>query len=132
MPTLQYDYAMTLIIIFFGLLTFIAGIIIFFKPEIIFGVLRNNYEKVSLHILAVVFRLLIGVLLIEYADESKYPMIIEIIGWLSIAAAATFAIMGRQNFIKLMSWAFDLLKPYGRVGGLFAAAFGGFLVHAFI
>jgi len=123
---------MTSLIIFFGLLIFFAGIIIVFNPEIIFGVLRNNYEKISLHILAVVIRLLIGVLLIVYASESKYPMVIEIIGWLSIAAAATFAIMGRQNFIRLMSWAFDLLKPFGRIGGVFAAVFGGFLVYAFI
>jgi len=123
---------MTSLIICFGLLTFITGIIIVFNPEIIFGVLRNNYEKVSLHILAVVIRLLIGVLLIVYAGESKHPMVIEIIGWLSIAAAATFAIMGRQNFIRLMSWAFDLLKPFGRIGGVFAAVFGGFLVYAFI
>jgi NAD/NADP transhydrogenase beta subunit len=123
---------MTSLIIFFGLLTFITGIIIVFNPEIIFGVLRNNYEKVSLHILAVVIRLLIGVLLIVYAGESKHPMVIEIIGWLSIAAAATFAIMGRQNFIRLMSWAFDLLKPFGRIGGVFAVVFGGFLVYAFI
>jgi len=31
-----------------------------------------------------------------------------------------------------MLWAFSLLKPYGRIGGLFAIAFGGFLVYAYI
>jgi hypothetical protein len=124
--------AMISIIIIFGLMVFLVGAIIVVNPEIIFGLLRNNLEKVSLQVLAIGIRVVIGILLIRYASESKYPTIIEIIGWLSIAAAVIFSIMSRRRFLSLMSWAFSLLKPYGRVGGLFAMAFGGFLVHAFI
>ena len=123
---------MTFIIIFFGLMTFLAGVIIIVNPEIIFGLLRKNLEKISLQVLAIGIRVVIGILLIQYASESKYPTIIEIIGWLSIAAAVTFSVIGRRHFLRLMSWAFSLLKPYGRVGGLFAMAFGGFLIHAFV
>jgi hypothetical protein len=123
---------MTSIIIFFGLMVFLAGAIIVVNPEIIFGLLRNNLEKVSLQVLAIAIRIIIGILLIQFASESKYPTIIEIIGWLSIAAAIIFSVIGRRRFLSLMSWAFSLLKPYGRVGGLFAMAFGGFLVHAFV
>jgi hypothetical protein len=123
---------MTSIIIFFGLMVFLAGAIIVVNPEIIFGLLRNNLEKISLHVLAIGIRIVIGILLIQYASESRYPTIIEIIGWLSIAAAVIFSVIGRRRFLSLMSWAFALLKPYGRVGGLFAMAFGGFLVHAFV
>ena len=54
------------------------------------------------------------------------------LGGLSIVAAFTFALMGRGNFIRLMSWALSLLKPFGRVGGSFTAAFGAFLIYAFI
>ena len=102
------------------------------NPEIIFGVLRKNLEKVSLHILAIGIRLVIGILLILYSNESKYPTIIEILGWLSIAAAFIFSVIGRRRFLSLMSWALSLLKPYGRIGGLFAMAFGGFLIYAFV
>ena len=113
-------------------MTFIAGIIILVNPEIIFGLLRNNLEKVSLQVIAIGIRLVIGILLIQYASESKFPTVIEIIGWLSIAAAVAFSAIGRRHFLSLMSWAFSLLKPYGRVGGLFAMTFGGFLVYAFV
>jgi hypothetical protein len=123
---------MTSIIIIFGIMVFLAGVIIVVNPETIFGVLRNNLEKVSLQVLAVGIRVVIGILLIQYAGESKYPAIIEILGWLSIVAAVTFSVIGRRHFVNLMSWAFSLLKPYGRIGGLFAMAFGGFLVHAFV
>ena len=123
---------MTYIIILFGLATLLAGVVIVINPEAIFGVLRKHYEKVSLHVLAVVIRVVLGILLIFYASESKFPIIIEILGWLSLVAAFIFAIIGRQHFLNLMNWAFSLLKTYGRVGGVFAMVFGGFLVYAFV
>ena len=123
---------MTLMIILFGALTLLAGIIIIINPEFIFGYLRKNLDKLSLHILAVTVRLVIGILLISQASVSTFPLTIEILGWLSIAAATIFALIGRRNFKRLMSWALSLLKPFGRIGGIFAAAFGTFLIYAFV
>lgn len=123
---------MTSLIITFGMMTLLAGVIIVVNPEIIFGVIRNNLEKVSLQILAIGIRVVLGILLIQYASLSKFPTVIEIIGWLSIAAAVTFSLIGRRRFLSLMTWALSLLKPYARVGGLIAMAFGGFLIYAFV
>ena len=123
---------MTYIIIAFGVLTLITGLIIMINPETVFGVLRNNLDKPSLQVIAVAVRLVIGVLLVLHAGASRFPLIIEIIGWLSLAAAVVFGVMGRQRFLKLMHWALSLLKPYGRVGGIFATLFGGFIVYAFV
>lgn len=123
---------MTELIIIFGALTFLTGVVIVINPEVIFGYLRRNLDKPAIHILAIAVRLILGALLILQSDLSKYPLIIEILGWLSIVAALSLAVMGHQNFIRLMSWALNFLKPFGRVGGVFATAFGGFLVHAFV
>lgn len=123
---------MTIIIIFFGLMTCVAGLVIVFDPDIVFGPIRKNLEKVSLQVVAVGVRVVLGILLIQFAGGSKFPTIIEVLGWLSIAAAAAFAAIGRRRFVSLMTWALSLLKPYGRIGGVFAMAFGGFLVYAFV
>ena len=123
---------MTILIIIFGALTLLAGIVIVINPEVIFGFLRNNLDKVELHILAVVVRIVLGVLLIYQSSISKFPLVIEIIGWLSIVAAIFLAVMGRRNFKRLMSWALSLAKPIGRVGGVIAMAFGAFLIYAFV
>jgi len=123
---------MTLLIIIFGALTLLAGIVIVINPEVIFGFLRNNLDKLVLHILAVVVRLVLGVLLIYQSNVSEFPLVIEIIGWLSIVAAIFLAVMGRRNFNRLMSWALSLSEPFGRVGGVFAVAFGAFLIYAFV
>jgi len=123
---------MTLIIIAFGALTLLAGIVIVINPEVIFGFLRNNLDKPALHILAVVIRLVLGVLLVVQSILSRFPFVIEFIGWLSIVAAVFLASMGRRNFNRLMSWALSLSKPFGRVGGVFAVALGAFLIYAFL
>ena len=123
---------MTVLIIIFGALTLLAGIVIIINPEVIFGFLRNNLDKLVLHILAVAVRLVIGVLLIYQSNVSKFPFAIEVIGWLSIVAAIIIAAMGRRNFNRLMSWALSLVKPIGRVGGILAVAFGAFLIYAFV
>lgn len=123
---------MTLFIIMFGALTCLAGIAILVKPEIVFGFLRKNSNRVELQILAVAMRLVLGAFLIVQSGDSKYPFVIEIIGWLSVVAAVFFAVIGRINFINLMSWALSQVKILGRVGGVIATAFGAFLIHAFI
>ncbi|MEN8134539.1 MAG: hypothetical protein ABFS18_03250 [Thermodesulfobacteriota bacterium] len=123
---------MTLFIIIFSTLTCLAGIVILINPEIAFGLLRKKSDKIELHILAVAIRLVLGAFLISQAGVSKYPFVIEIIGWLSIVAAVFFAVIGRNNFITLMAWALAQVKTLGRVGGIFASAFGAFLIHAFI
>jgi len=123
---------MTILIIISGVLILVAGIVILINPEIIFGFLRDNSEKPGLQILAIVVRVVLGFLLIYQSSESKYPVVIEIIGWLSLVAAIILAGIGRRNFKRLMFWALSFVKPFGRVGGFLAAAFGAFLVYAFV
>lgn len=94
---------MTLIIILFGVLTLLAGITIILKPEIIFGYLNKHVEKVELYILAIAVRLALGVLLISRSGVSRFPLVIEVIGWFSIAAAVFFTAVGHNMFLRIMS-----------------------------
>ncbi len=123
---------MTLFIIIFGTLTCLAGIVILVNPEIVFGFLRKHSDRIELQILAVAIRLVPGVFLIYQSGASKYPFVIEIIGWLSIVAAVFFAVIGRNNYSRLMTWALSQVKILGRVSGVITTAFGAFLIHAFV
>ena len=123
---------MNYIILLFGTATIVAGIIIVINPETIFGLLRRKFESISMHFLAVVVRVILGVALIMCATESRYPTAILILGWISIVAASVLGIMGRTNFKRLMSWALSLAPSFGRIGGLLAISFGGFLIYAVV
>jgi peptidoglycan/LPS O-acetylase OafA/YrhL len=107
---------MNYIIILFSAATIVAGIIIVINPETVFGLIRKKSESLGMHILAVVVRIIIGVALIMYATESKYPTAILFLGWLSIVAASVLGIMGRTNFRRLMSWSLRFSQFFGRIG----------------
>jgi len=101
------------------------------NPESIWGFLRTNVNRTEIHVLAVLVRFLIGVLLLSQSNHSRYPVTIQILGLLSIIAAISLAAMGRGNFVKLMTWAVNTLKPFARVGGVLALLFGAFIILAF-
>jgi hypothetical protein len=122
--------------IIFGVLIFIAGISLIVKADIIFKVLRDNSEQLWLYIGAVIVRLLFGILFINKANESKFPVVIEIIGWIAILAGIVFIVIGRKRFQRLMLWAFSLKesmwKPMGYIGGILAVCLGLFLIYAYV
>jgi hypothetical protein len=122
---------MSNLIILFGALTLLAGLAILASPDIVFGPLRRYADRVSIQVTAVAVRLVLGVLLIDQANLSRFPAVIAILGWLSLAAALAIAVMGRSNFKRLMAWAFRLSRKFGRAAGIFAVSFGAFLVYAF-
>jgi len=96
----------------------------------VFGVISTHSKSLNLHIFAVVIRLVLGIALLTYAHNSKFPLTIEVIGWLSICAAIILSLIGRDKFIKLIQWAMTVIPRYGRVSGVFAVLFGGFLGYA--
>ncbi|MCG7922376.1 MAG: hypothetical protein N0C81_19255 [Candidatus Thiodiazotropha lotti] len=120
------------VIILFGALILIAGLIILTSPGIVLSYLKDKQEEPGLHILAVTVRLILGIFLISQSSQSKFPLIIEVLGWLSVIAAVVLTVIGRNGFRGLMSWALSIAKTYGRIGGLLAAAFGAFLIYAFM
>lgn len=123
---------MELSIILFGVLIVAAGIGMLIKPELIFDFLKQESDNVQLHYFAIAIRVIIGILLIFFAETSDYPVIIEAIGWFAIIAAIALVLIGHENFQKLIEWAVTFLKPYHRVGGFLAVAFGIFLIYAFL
>ncbi|WP_019028181.1 hypothetical protein [Colwellia piezophila] len=123
---------MSILIIIFGLLMFLAGMSLMTNPEVIVGLLKRNSDKLWLHIGAVLVRLMLGVLLVYQASVSKFPITLTVFGWIAIVAAIVFMMIGRNNFINLVSWAFSLMKPFARIGGGLAILFGSFLIYAFV
>ena len=81
---------------------------------------------------AIGVRAVLGLVLIQQAMNSKFPLVIEILGWISLAAAVILAVLGRRRFTRLMLWIIGKARPFAPVGGAFAVLFGAFLVYAFV
>ena len=121
-----------LMILIFAVVILTAGVMILINPEMVFSHMRKNAKKARLQILAVVVRMVFGALLIYHAGESKFPLTMEIIGWVSLVAAIGLVLVGPHRFSRLMLWALSHVKRYGRVAGAVAVSFGVFLIYAFI
>lgn len=123
---------MIFLIILIGIFIIAAGIMLAVKPNMVLEFLESNLQHAWVHIVGVVVRIVLGLLLISQSSLSKFPSIIEIFGWLSLTAAVFLLIIDRKNFKRLVNWILSLIKPYARISGLLSAAFGVFLVYAFI
>jgi len=123
---------MTILIILFGILVLLAGVLLLINPDMIFGFLQNNIESPVIHVAAVLVRLVIGVLLIAQSGLSRFPLAMETLGWVFIIAAIVLAVMGRGRFRQLLSWVLTSFKAFGRIAGVIAVGFGSFITYAFI
>lgn len=121
---------MNYVILVFASIMLIAGAIILVKPTIVFGLMSTYSKSLQLHVFAVVVRLFLGIVFVTSAQSSKFPLTLEVIGWLFITAGIMLSVIGRNNFKKLVGWGLTLLPKYGRASGAFAILFGGFLVYA--
>lgn len=123
---------MEILIILFGAIIALAGIGMLIKPDVIFDFLKRESDNYKLHIFAIAIRLIVGFLLIYFAELSQYPIAMEALGWFTMIAGVALILIGHENFKKLIDWAVTFLKPYRFVGGMLAIFLGGFLIYAFL
>ena len=123
---------MQYLIILFGVLIIVIALVMLVRPSPFVDYLRQYSVTISMQVLAVAVRIILGLALILYADRSKFPLTLEIIGWLSLAAAVTIAVLPHTRFKRLISWVLDRFQGYVWVGALAAMGFGIFLVYAVV
>ena len=122
---------MTQIVLIFGFLILILSVSLLIKPAALFGFIERYSQSISLQVLAVVVRLIFGAALVLVAPETKYPSVMLVLGWLMIAVAVAFSLIGRTRFRALIDWALQL-APYGRLSGLLGVLFSGFIIYAVV
>ena len=121
---------MNYVIILFGLLIAALSLIILFRPKASMNYFNENAGALSLYISAVFVRIGMGIVLILYADQSRYPEAFEIIGAIFLAAGVILGLIGRNRFEKLVRWAMGLFGKMASVAGLLGLVFGLFFIHA--
>ncbi|NNC76526.1 MAG: hypothetical protein HKN77_01105 [Woeseiaceae bacterium] len=118
-----------LILLFGGLITF-AGLAITVSPQPVLSLLDRYKQHVALYVLAVGVRLLLGAILIVYAPQSAFPLVLRIIGIVSIAAALGILLIGPGRLQRLIDYllakAGTIIRPAGVIGILL----GAFLIYA--
>jgi uncharacterized membrane protein YidH (DUF202 family) len=102
------------------------------KPENLTRFLIENSGRTWMHVLAAGVRIVLGALLVLYADQSRFPVVLAVLGWFAIAAGVVLAVIPPSRFQRLVEWAFERFGAYTRAAAAAAVAFGLFLVYAVI
>ena len=123
---------MTIVIVLLGVVLLAVSALIIAQPAKCLDYLRSVVHKKWLHLFAIAVRLLLGTALILLAADSRFPVAVEIIGWVAVVAAIGLAAIGQQKFIQLVGWTISRLADYARAGGLIALLLAGFLIAAFV
>ena len=123
---------MNYVIILFGLLITVLSSIILVKPKAALNFFDANSGSLGLYITAVGVRIAMGVVLIIYAEQSRYPEAFEVIGYIVLVAGVILAIIGRKRFEQLVRWAMGLMEKMAWFAGLLGIAFGLFFIYAVI
>lgn len=121
---------MNYIILFFGALIALSGAVLLIRPDTIFSIFTRYANSIGFHLFAIMVRIALGVVLVIGASESKFPVVLQVLGWLSISAALVLMVIGRVRFQSLIKWALRLAPTFTALAGLLAILFGGFLVYA--
>jgi hypothetical protein len=119
------------LIIAFGVFITTAGLAMLIRPALVIGMIQAHGERVWVYAVAIGIRAVLGLVLIQQAAHSKFPLVISVLGWISLLAALSLAALGRRRFARLIYWIIARVGSFAPVGGLLAVLLGAFLVYAF-
>ena len=118
------------IVLLFGVLILLGSITLIVNPEYILGIFANYGETPGLHIFAIIVRIILGISLVIAAADSKYPIALQILGWLTLIVVLVLSAIGRERFKSLIKWSLGINPNIQRVMGFFGILFGSLLFHA--
>ena len=112
-----------------GALIVMMGLIGMLMPTVLMALL-DRWQGVKRLWLAVVVRLVMGVMLLTAAAETRFPTVVTAIGVIAVVAACAIPLMGYERLDRLVSWWIRRPPLVISAWSVLAVLFGGFLVYA--
>ena len=120
---------MKIIIVLFGALICLAGLVILIAPEK-FKSVMNNWTGQPRFLFAVIVRIVFGAILLAESANLKFPLAMKIIGGITILAAIAILLIGEKRMDRFIALWMRISDNVLRAWSILAFAFGGFLIYA--
>ncbi len=117
-------------ILLFGIAIFTICAIGLYTPKQLIKYAQRIWSYKWSITVAVLIRLLFGLMLISVADHTEFPQTMQILGYLTIAAAAILPLLGRQRIAELLDWISKIPAMGIRLWLALGMLFGAFLIYA--
>ena len=115
-----------------GLTMIIIAAMMLVRPAQFSDRMKRYAGTTSLYVFELAVRFILGAVLIVIAGDSRFPILLQIIGGISIAAGAILVILPRARFEQLITWLLSRFGNYVRIGSVVPFLFGGFLIYAVV
>ena len=121
---------MTGIILAFGVFITALGVIGVLRPGELIRFVETIWRSQGGIYLVVALRLGLGAVLIAAAPDTRYPLAIRVLGFVSLLSGVAAALMGRRRIESMLDWWTQRSPALIRIWSVAAVAFGAFLSYA--
>ncbi len=100
------------------------------RPEACGRAILRFTQMRYMHPFEILTRIGFGLVFVTYADESRFPTLISILGYLLLAVGLGLLLTPPSYHRRFGVWSVERLSTYFRVAGLGSFAFGVLLIYA--
>jgi len=119
-------FVMTLI----GLVILGVGGMMIYRPKALPDMVRLYLDDIALQAYASVGRILVGIALVVYADHSRLPIVLTIIGTISLLSGIAFMFMEPEKFRAFVKDMLAKIDGFGIYPGVVAVIVGLVVLYA--
>ena len=117
------------VVAFFGFLMMILSGLMIIKPEYWADGIVKFSEKSWFHPFEIISRFVFGLGFVFFADETLFPKLIMIIGYLLIAVSIGLLFTPPSKHRHFALWSAHRFRNKFRLFGIFSLLFGAFLIY---
>ena len=121
---------MTVLIALFGAAIAALGILGFVRPSRLVGFGTSTFQSRAGLYWAMGMRVVLGLLLLAAASESRFPQALRVLGTISLVAAAISPLVGFARLRRFVQWWSERPASLIRVSSLVTVGLGAFLMYA--
>ncbi|MEZ5535319.1 MAG: hypothetical protein R3F02_06805 [Thiolinea sp.] len=121
---------MSFILTLISLVIIYMGAMLIYRPKAIPDLVKLYVEETWLQVFASVGRILIGVALTVYADHSRLPVIMTILGAASILSGIAFMFMSPEKFSSFLNDMLNKAEEFGIWPGVVVTIIGLLILYA--
>lgn len=111
------------------LIIFVGGVMIY-RPKAIPDMARLYIDDTAFQVYASVGRILLGIALVVYADHSRLPILVTILGTASLLSGIAFLFMTPEKFRDFIRTMLAKVEDFGIFPGVFGIIVGLILLYA--
>lgn len=118
------------VIILFGVFLIAAGFLMLLYPRKAVTLLKKAGSTNVINYTEITLRMIPAIAMVIYADESKYPEALKILGWFMIATCIILYVVPRKIHHQYsLKWA-EIIKPtYFQLISPFSMFFGALIIY---